>query len=155
MINTAPPTILVAEDDEGHATLVQRNLRRAGIVNEMIWVRDGQEALDYIHSEGAYAERPRTQPLVVLLDINMPRMGGIETLRRLKADARTKTIPAVMLTTTDDPSEVEHCYELGCGVYITKPVDYDAFCEVVRRLGMFLQIAVVPNERVHSERPAA
>lgn len=155
MIHTAPPTILVAEDDEGHATLVQRNLRRAGIVNEVVWVRDGQEALDYICSEGAYTGRPHTQPLVVLLDINMPRMGGIETLRRLKADARTKTIPAVMLTTTDDPGEVERCYELGCGVYITKPVDYDAFCEVVRRLGMFLQIAVVPNERVHSERPAA
>lgn len=155
MISMETPAILLAEDDEGHATLVQRNLRRAGIVNEVIWVKDGQEALDYVHSQGAYAGRPHTAPLVVLLDINMPRMGGVETLRQLKMGEHTKTIPAVMLTTTDDPREVEHCYELGCGLYITKPVEYDAFCEVVRRLGLFLQVVTLPKERVHSKRPAA
>ncbi len=156
MNSTEPSTILLAEDDEGHATLVQRNLQRAGIVNELIWVKDGQEALDYVRSEGAYAGRPQTVPLVILLDINMPRMGGVEALRRLKMDERTKTIPAVMLTTTDDPREVEHCYELGCGLYITKPVEYDAFCETVRRLGLFLQVVTVPKERAAvSARPAA
>ncbi len=147
MLSTNPLSILLAEDDEGHAPLVQRNLRRAGVTNEVIWVKDGQEALDYVRSEGAYAGRPQTTPLVILLDINMPRMGGVEVLRQLKMDERTKTIPTVMLTTSDDPREVESCYELGCGLYIIKPVEYDAFCEVVKRLGMFLQIVVVPQER--------
>ncbi len=147
MIITTPLTILLAEDDPGHATLVQRNLRRAGVDNEVVWVKDGQEALDYVRSEGAYAQRPGHIPLVILLDINMPRIGGIEVLRQLKMDARTKTIPIVMLTTTDDPREVEGCYELGCSLYITKPVDYEAFCEVVQRLGAFLQIVKVPVER--------
>ncbi len=147
MIITTPLTILLVEDDEGHATLVQRNLRRAGVDNEIVWVKDGQEALDYVRSEGAYAQRPGHIPLVILLDINMPRVGGVEVLRQLKMDARTKTIPIVMLTTTDDPREVEGCYELGCSLYITKPVDYDAFCEVVQRLGAFLQIVKVPKER--------
>ncbi len=147
MTSATPLSILLAEDDDGHATLVQRNMRRAGVENEVIWVKDGQEALDYVRSEGAYAGRPRTAPLVILLDINMPRMGGVEALRQLKMDERTKTIPVVMLTTSDDPREVENCYALGCGLYITKPVEYDAFCEVVKRLGMFLQVVVVPKER--------
>ncbi len=147
MPSATPLTILLAEDDDGHATLVQRNLRRAGVENEVIWVKDGQEALDYVRCEGVYAGRPLTAPLVILLDINMPRMGGVEALRQLKMDERTKIIPVVMLTTSDDPREVQNCYELGCGLYITKPVEYDAFCEVVKRLGMFLQIVVVPKER--------
>ncbi len=145
MPSATPLTILLAEDDDGHATLVQRNLRRAGVENEVIWVKDGQEALDYVRFEGAYAGRPHTAPLVILLDINMPRMGGVEALRQLKMDERTKTIPIVMLTTSDDPREVQNCYELGCGLYITKPVEYDAFCEVVKRLGLFLQIVAVPK----------
>lgn len=151
MTGTETTAILLVEDDEGHATLVQRKLRRTGIVNEVIWARDGQGALDHVHCQGAYAGRERIAPLVILLDINMPRMGEIETLRQIKMDERTKTIPIVMLTTTDDPCEVEHCYELGCGASITKTVEYDAFCEVVRRLGLFLQIVAVPNER----QPAA
>lgn len=155
MIATESATILLAEDDEGHATLVQRNLRRTGVVNEIVWVKDGQEALDYVHCRGNYAGRTQHQPLVVLLDINMPRMGGVETLRQLKSDEGTRTIPTVMLTTTDDPREVENCYELGCGIYITKPVEYEAFCDVVRRLGMFLQIAVVPNKRILAKQSVA
>ncbi len=147
MTSTTPLSILLAEDDAGHATLVQRNMRRAGVENEVVWVKDGQEALDYVRSEGAYAGRPHTAPLVILLDINMPRMGGLEALRQLKQDERTKTIPVVMLTTSDDPREVENCYALGCGLYIIKPVEYDAFCEVVKRIGMFLQIVVVPKEK--------
>ncbi len=145
----APPplSILLAEDDEGHATLVQRNLRRAGVTNEVIWVKDGQEALDYVRSEGEYAGRTHTAPLVILLDINMPRVGGVEVLRQLKMDELTKSIPIVMLTTTDDPREVENCYQLGCSIYITKPVEYDAFCDLMQRLGMFLQVIVVPKER--------
>lgn len=141
-----PLIILLAEDDPGHATLVQRNLRRAGITNETVHVADGQLALDYVRRQGAYAERASSGPLLLILDINMPRVDGVEVLRQIKADAETAKLPVIMLTTTDDPREVERCYELGCSVYITKPVEYEAFVEAVRRLGLFLQVVRVPHE---------
>jgi CheY-like chemotaxis protein len=81
-----------------------------------------------------------------VLDINMPRVDGIEVLRQIKSDAKTAKLPVVMLTTTDDPREVAHCYELGCNVYITKPVDYVAFADALQRLGLFLQIVKIPRE---------
>jgi CheY-like chemotaxis protein len=141
-----PLTILLAEDDEGHASLIQRNLRRAGIVNEMKHVKDGQEALDYVQCEGSFAGRVPNGPLLLVLDINMPRVDGVEVLRQIKAEARTAKLPVVMLTTTDDPREVERCYGLGCSVYVTKPVEYTAFVEALTRLGLFLQIVKVPRE---------
>lgn len=141
-----PMVILLVEDDEGHATLVQRNLRRAGVTNHIVHVADGQEALDYIRLNGQFAGRPRAEALVVLLDINMPRMDGVEVLRDLKSDPHLKKIPVMMLTTTDDPREIERCYQFGCSVYVTKPVEYDRFTEAVRQLGLFLQIVKVPAE---------
>ncbi len=150
-MNTQPLVILMAEDDPGHATLVQRNLRRAGVVNEVVWTKDGQEALDYVRKEGAYENDIRSGSLVVLLDINMPRMDGVEVLRQLKTDERTKKIPVMMLTTTDDPREVERCYGLGCSVYVTKPVEYDKFREAVIQLGLFLQFVEIPPQDVRSE----
>jgi CheY-like chemotaxis protein len=138
--------VLLAEDDDGHATLVQRNLKRAGIANDLVHVSDGQEALDYVRCQGAYRSRKPDGPLLLLLDINMPRMDGIEVLRQIKSDEDTAQIPVIMLTTTDDPREVERCYKLGCSVYITKPVEYDAFVEAVHRLGLLLQIVKVPQE---------
>src|SRR5258707_2786966 len=119
--------ILLAEDDDGHASLVQRNLKRAGLANEVVHVKDGQEVLDYIHCEGPHAGRIPSGPLLLLLDIKMPRLDGVEVLRRLKADEKTVKLPVIMLTTTDDPREVQRCYELGCSVYITKPVVYEDF----------------------------
>src|ERR1051326_6888378 len=98
--------ILLAEDDDGHAYLVQQNLVDAGLANRVVHVKDGQEALDYIHCTGAYGGRVRNGPLLLLLDINMPRVDGIEVLRRLKADPKTGELPVIMLTTTDDPREV-------------------------------------------------
>lgn len=142
-----PMVILLAEDDEGHASLVKRNLGRAGITNEIVVVKDGQEALDFIHCTGSFAGRQPNGPLLLLLDINMPRVDGVEVLRQVKADSKTEKLPVVMLTTTDDPREIERCYQLGCSVYITKPVEYDSFVEAIRRLGMFLQIVKVPPER--------
>jgi CheY-like chemotaxis protein len=136
--------ILLAEDDDGHANLIQRNLQRAGVVNEVIHVRDGQEALDFLRGHGAYAGRKSTGPLLVLLDINMPRMSGIEVLRETKRDPATAATPVIMLTTTDDPREVQRCYELGCSVYLTKPVQYTEFVEAIKRLGMFLEIIKAP-----------
>ncbi|AWM39443.1 Response regulator rcp1 [Gemmata obscuriglobus] len=138
--------ILMAEDDAGHAYLIQQNLEDAGISNPVVHVPDGQEALDFIRAEGAFAGRVPNGPLLLLLDINMPRVDGVEVLRRLKADPRTDQIPVIMLTTTDDPREVQRCYELGCSCYVTKPVEYDRFVEAVRRLGLFLAIVQVPRE---------
>ena len=134
-------TIILVEDDDGHATLVERNLRRAGLANQFIRLRDGQEVLDALL--GATPELPES--CLLLLDIKMPRVDGVEVLRRLKGDPRTATIPIVMLTTTDDPREVERCYQLGCNVYVTKPVEYEAFIEAVKRLGFFLQVVKLPQ----------
>ena len=140
-----PLLIVLAEDDDGHASLVQRNLERAGLANGLHRLKDGQEALDFLRGEGDYAGRNPNQPVLVLLDIKMPRVDGVEVLRQLKADARTALIPVIMLTTTDDPREIQRCYELGCSVYVTKPVDYQGFVEAIKRLGLFLQVVRVPE----------
>lgn len=146
-MSALPLVILLAEDDPGHATLVRRNLKRAGVVNEVIWVKDGQEALDYVRREGKHLGGGGGGYLVILLDINMPKVDGVEVLRQLKANQNTKQIPVMMLTTTDDPREIERCYELGCSVYVTKPVEYEKFREAVRQLGLFLQFVEVPPQR--------
>jgi CheY-like chemotaxis protein len=139
-----PWTLLLAEDDDGHASLIQRNLQRAGFPYPIVRVLDGQELLDYVHAAGAHADRPQVD-WVVLLDINMPRIDGIEALRQLKADDRTAKIPLIMLTTTDDPREIDRCYAYGCNVYITKPVEYAAFVEAVTSLGLVLKTVKVPS----------
>jgi CheY-like chemotaxis protein len=144
-MNLEPLIILLAEDDEGHAELIRLNLERGKVLNEIVHLPDGQAALEYIRREGKYAGRQHGL-LVALLDINMPRLDGVETLRQLKADPKTAKIPVIMLTTTDDPREVERCYALGCNVYITKPVEYDRFCDALRELGVFLQFVRVPHE---------
>ncbi len=143
---TEPLVIVLAEDDDGHASLVQRNLERAGLANGLVRLKDGQEALDYVRGEGDHSGRnPSQQPVLLLLDIKMPRVDGVEVLRQIKSDPKTALIPVIMLTTTDDPREIQRCYELGCSVYITKPVDYQGFVEAIRRLGLFLQVVRVPD----------
>lgn len=137
--------IVLAEDDAGHAQLVKRNLQRAGIANEIVHVTDGQEALDYVFRKGGHTGRAG-QPMLLLLDINMPRIDGVEVLRQVKQNDALNKIPVIMLTTTDDPREIERCYELGCNVYITKPVAYEAFVEAIRRLGLLLQVVKLPAE---------
>jgi CheY-like chemotaxis protein len=134
-------TIILAEDDDGHATMVERNLRRAGLDNGFVRLKDGQEALDYLLGP----DPQHCESCILLLDIKMPRMDGIEVLRRLKGDPKTATLPVVMLTTTDDPREIERCYQLGCNVYVTKPVEYEQFIEAVKRLGFFLQVVQLPG----------
>lgn len=163
MTNGEQVGIVLIEDDDGHATLVERNLRRSGISNSFLRFRDGQEALDYFFgtqddNPAAAANWPARDALgnfVVLLDLRMPRVDGFEVLRRLKAEPATASVPVIVLTTTDDPREIERCYELGCNVYITKPVEYDAFIEAVRRLGFFLQVVKLPpGHRFVQARPA-
>jgi CheY-like chemotaxis protein len=137
-------TILLVEDDPGHARLVEKNLRRSNIMNAIITVNDGQKALDYLFREGIFSNVKTPQPMLVLLDLNLPVLDGYQVLQRIKADERTRQIPVVVLTTTDDTREVAKCYELGCNIYITKPVEYDQFSEAIRKLGLFLTVVTVP-----------
>src|SRR4030042_5762230 len=138
-------TILLAEDDPGHARLIEKNLRRANVKNEIVFATNGQEAIDYLFCEGKYANKKRASQMLVLLDLNMPVLDGYQVLERLKVDERTKRIPVIILTTTDDPREVKRCYELGCNVYITKPVDAEQFAEAMRKLGLFLLVVMIPD----------
>ncbi len=146
MDNQQPVVILLVEDDPGHASLIRKNLKRGGFLNEVINVSDGQQALDFIGLAGEFAGRTPEGPLLIILDVNLPRIDGVEVLRRIKADARTAKIPVIILTTTDDPREIERCYEFGCSVYVTKPVIYEKFVDAVRRIGMFLQVVTVLRE---------
>jgi len=146
-----PIHIVLAEDDDGHATLIHRNLERAGLVNGFFRVKDGQEALDILRGEGAYAGQSPRGNVLLLLDINLPLVDGVEVLRRLKADPRTAAVPIIILTTTDDPREIERCYQLGCSVYVTKPVEYADFIEAIKRLGLFLQVVRVPHNGTASQ----
>jgi CheY-like chemotaxis protein len=133
-------TIIIVEDDEGHAILIRENLEAAGVNNPVRHFRDGQAALDFFFRDRAADQGS----YLVLLDIRMPKVDGIEVLRRLKADPQLRKLPVMMLTTTDDQREVQRCLQLGCSVYIQKPVDYERFTEAIRRLGQFLPLMVVP-----------
>ena len=138
-------TILLAEDDLGHAALIEKNLRRAKIANRIITVGDGQAALECLFGEGKWAGEIPVRPMLVLLDLNMPVLDGYQVIERMKADERTSRIPVIVLTTTDDHREVDRCYDLGCNAYVTKPVDYERFCEAVQTLGLFLSIVAIPD----------
>ncbi|MFO7766027.1 MAG: response regulator [Pelovirga sp.] len=137
--------ILIAEDDEGHALLIRKNLTRAGITNRIIHFKDGQEVVDFLFCQGEGPHRQSGQAYVLLLDIRMPKLGGVEVLEQLKADPELRKIPVVMITTTDDPREVDRCHQLGCSNYITKPVEYEGFVNAIRQLGLFLAVVQVPR----------
>lgn len=143
------PIILIVDDDEGHAILVRENLEAAGLHNQIEHFRDGQAVLDFFFGKTPVAGRSAEHVYLVLLDIRMPKVDGIEVLRRLKADPELRKLPVIMLTTTDDAREVERCHQLGCSVYIQKPVDYDRFAEAIRRLGMFVMLLLVPPVKGH------
>ena len=145
MTNIHDVTILLVEDDPGHTRLIEKNLRRANIKNEIHFATNGQEAIDYLFCEGESANKKPTSDLLVLLDLNLPVLDGYQVLERMKIDERTKRIPVIILTTTDDPREVNRCYELGCNVYITKPVDYEQFSVAIRSLGLFLLVVMIPD----------
>ncbi|MBV9123126.1 MAG: response regulator [Planctomycetes bacterium] len=140
-----PRVILLAEDDEGHANLVRRHFQRAGIAYPLVHVGDGQEALDWVRGEGAYQGRPPGEPALLLLDLKMPRVDGLEVLRQLKADPRTNRIPVVVLTTTDGPREIDRCYELGCHLCLTKPLEPEHYVAALRRVGLVLPTATWPR----------
>jgi len=140
--------ILIVEDDDGHARLAEKNLRRAGIKNEMLRFKDGQEILDFLFQKGEGRKREHQAAYFLLLDIRIPKIDGVEVLRQLKQHDELRKIPIIMLTTMDDPREVEACHHLGCSHYIVKPVEYDKFSEVLSQLGLFLKIVQVPQINV-------
>lgn len=146
MTNSQTVTIVMIEDDEGHATLIEKNLRRAGIMNEIVHIDNGRKAADYLLGKGEYANNRPSTPMLILLDLNLPELDGFQILEMIKKDDSTKLIPVIILTTTDNPREVERGYALGCNVYVTKPVEYEAFADSIRKLGLLLAVVKVPGE---------
>jgi CheY-like chemotaxis protein len=132
-----PKKILVAEDDENDAELILKALERYNIANEVVVVEDGAEALDYLHRRGNYETRAEGNPVLTLLDIKMPKVDGLEVLRGIRADERLKMIPAVILTSSRQESDLLASYQLGVNAYVVKPVDFNEFVEAVRELGVF------------------
>lgn len=137
--------VLLAEDDMGHASLIQKNLRRSGISNEVVHFLDGEEVLNFLFRKGDGPHRESGIPYLLLLDIRMPKINGIEVLTQIKEDAELKKLPVIMLTTTNDPREIEKCHALGCSNYISKPVEYEKFTETIQQLGLFLKIVQIPK----------
>lgn len=140
--------ILIAEDDDGHASLIERNLRRAGVHNPIERFVDGQQVIDFLlrQEERSSTGNPSDEEaFLLLLDINMPKRDGIDVLTEVKSSPVLRKIPVIMITTTDDPKEVEKCHELGCNSYVTKPVEYEGFVNAIRQLGLFLMVVEVPK----------
>lgn len=138
-------TIVMIEDDEGHALLIEKNIRRAGVRNEIVHFSDGTSALEYLFSADGQPEARAGRSLLILLDLNLPDMSGVDILKRLKASDQLRRAPVVVLTTTDDSHEIQRCYDLGCNVYITKPVNYESFAHSIRQLGLFFSVIQVPT----------
>ncbi len=138
--------ILLAEDADADAELITRALRKSSVVNHIARVRDGVEALEFVFREGAFSDRRGGQPRLILLDLKMPRLGGIDVLRRLKADERTKMIPVVVLTSSAEEQDVVESYALGVNSYLVKPVEFSAFTRVIAQLGLYWAVMNrVPN----------
>jgi CheY-like chemotaxis protein len=139
-----PVTIIMIEDDEGHARLIERNIRRSGVNNEIVPFTSGTAASTYLFGSDGSGVDHKGEALLILLDLNLPDMAGIEILQRVKENKYLKSAPVVVLTTTDDSQEIRRCYELGCNVYITKPVNYESFATAIRQLGLFFSVIQVP-----------
>jgi len=139
-----PVTIVMIEDYEGHARLIERNIRRSGVNNQILPFTNGTAATRYFFGGDGSGFDHKGEALLILLDLNLPDMTGIEILRKIKENKYLKSTPVVVLTTTDDSVEIKRCYELGCNVYITKPVNYDSFANAIRQLGLFFSVIQVP-----------
>lgn len=134
---TADKTVLLVEDNVNDELLTTRAFRKNNLMNEIVVARDGVEALDYLFASGGYAGRKPGMPDVVLLDLKLPRVDGLEVLRRMRADARTAVVPVVVLTSSNQDEDVLRSYQLGANSYVRKPVDFDEFLEAVKSLGVY------------------
>jgi CheY-like chemotaxis protein len=129
--------ILLAEDSESDAEMTMRALRKKNLANRLVWVKDGAEALDFIFRRGAYASRPATAPKLVLLDLKMPKVDGIEVLRQIKSNDETRSIPVVILTSSAEERDILASYSLGVNSYVVKPVDFGEFANEVAKTGCY------------------
>jgi len=140
-----PVTIIMIEDDDGHARLIEKNIRRAGVNNEILPFTNGTSALAYLMGPDGSGEVSSGRQLLILLDLNLPDMTGVDILATIKGNEHLKRSPVVVLTTTDDSREIQRCYDLGANVYITKPVNYEGFANAIRQLGLFFSVIQVPE----------
>ncbi len=129
--------ILLAEDDPKDVELTLNALSEHNLANDVLVVRDGVEALDYLYHRGEFATRPDGNPVLILLDLKMPRMDGIDVLKQLKSDAKMRTIPIVVLTSSRESHDLENCYQHGANAYVVKPVKFADFIEAVKQIGIF------------------
>jgi CheY-like chemotaxis protein len=139
------PTILITEDDDGHAFLIEESLRRAGISAPILRFSDGQEILDFLHGRTGPPWFSPGDPYLLLLDIRMPKVDGVEVLRQIKSDPQLHKLPVTILTTTESPEEVERCHDLQCNNYIQKPISWEKFPVVIEKLGNFMELLQVPK----------
>jgi CheY-like chemotaxis protein len=142
----SPVSIVMIEDDAGHARLIERNIRRAGVNNQIIPFTNGSDAVAYLLGPDGSGAASANRHMLILLDLNLPDMSGVDILERVKSSPYTRRIPVIVLTTTDDAREIKRCYDLGANVYITKPVDYEGFSNAIRQLGLFFSVMQVPPQ---------
>lgn len=135
--------IIMIEDDRGHARLIEKNIRRSGVTNDIAHFENGSDALSYLSD--SFKNKDEKSHLV-LLDLNLPDMSGTEILKTIKENGASRRTPVIVLTTTDDKKEIQKCYDLGCSVYIRKPVSYETFSDAIRKLGLFISVIEVPSQ---------
>ena len=138
--------IMLVDDDDGHRLLIRENLRAGGIVNDLLEMSDGQQAIDYLTRRGQYQDPTKSpRPGLILLDIKMPKLDGFVVLELVKSDPALRLIPVLMLTSTDQQAEINRCYTLGANGYVVKPVRYEEFQERIKALGLFLEVVRFPD----------
>ncbi len=140
-----PVTVLLVEDDPAHTALIEQNLRRGGIHNDIVSLSDGHQALDYLYGRGEFKGRPRAASLLMLLDLKIPGVDGIQVLETVKADPELQNIPVIIVTASSEQEEIERCYKLGCNLYIPKPVEYESFASIIRELGLLMIVTALPS----------
>ena len=137
---------LVAEDGKKYLGFIRRNLLRAGLHNEILYFANGQEILNFLFdTDKNLKEQNNNKKYIILLDLNLPGVGGVEVLEKIKQDTKLKKIPVIIFTTADDPDIIERCHNLGCSTYIVRPTKYEDFAEIIQKIGSFLSVVEIPS----------